>query len=44
MPKETFYNLSEEKRQRIFKAAVSEFALLNGIFDPDKRNAAPIGG
>jgi len=26
MPKETFYNLSEEKRQRIFQAAVSEFA------------------
>lgn len=26
MPKETFYNLKEEKKQRIFEAAVQEFA------------------
>jgi len=26
MPKKTFYNLNEEKRQKVFKAAVREFA------------------
>ena len=40
MPKDTFINLSEEKKKRIFEAAVQEFStrrFQRGVHQPDRQ-------